>query len=126
MLCTFPYGSGAPECIAGSAKDWPHRRRDAEAEILPSLWLQCDCRFFKEQVGGDYVVVLVASHRETRVMVSHLVVQQLARGILKLGVHGDFDTGATPGGPHLRLPFRSELVPSVRLGTQFRNMGSLT
>ena len=62
-----------PERIAGSANDWRHRRRGIETEVLSVPALHCDNCFPKDHIGGDYAVVLVATDRETRMTVSHVV-----------------------------------------------------
>ena len=95
----LPFRDWCPECIAGSANDWPHRRRGTKTEVLSVPELHCDYCFPKDHAGGDYAVVLVARDRETRITVSHLVpvkggdqewaAEQLTRNILKLGLRGD-------------------------------------
>ena len=95
----LPFRDWCPECIVGSANDWPHRRRGTETQVLSVPEPHCDYCFPKDHVGGDYAVVLVARDRETRMTVSHVVpvkggdqewvAEQLTRDILKLGLHGD-------------------------------------
>ena len=58
-----------------------------------------DYCFPRDSVGGDYVVVLVARDRETKMTVAHVVpvksadqewvAEQLVRDMLKFGHHGD-------------------------------------
>ena len=69
----LPFRDWCPECIAGSANDWPHRHRGTETEVLSVPELHCECFFPKDHVGGDYAVVLVARDGETRMTVSHVV-----------------------------------------------------
>ena len=54
-------------------RNWPHRRRGTETEVLSVPELHCDYCFPEDHVGGDYAVVLVARDRETRMTVSHVV-----------------------------------------------------
>ena len=94
----LPFRDWCPECIAGAANDWPHRQlRDREPLAVPQI--HCDYCFPKDAIGGDYVVVLVARDRETKMTMAHVVpvkgaeqewvTEQLARDIMKLGYHGD-------------------------------------
>ena len=95
----LPFRDWCPECIAGAANDWPHRSRDKSSEIIEVPEVHADYCFPKDQVGGDYAVVLVARDRETKMTVAHVVphkgaeqewvAEQLVRDLLKFGHHGE-------------------------------------
>ena len=61
--------------------------------------MHLDYCFPRDTVGGDYVVVLVAVDRETKMKLAHVVpvkgadqewvAEQLCRDLVKLGHHGD-------------------------------------
>ena len=95
----LPFREWCPECVAGAANDFPHRRREASSESLPVPEVHVDYCFPRDKAGGEYVVVLVARDRETKMTMSHVVpvkganqewvAEQLVRDLLKVGHHGD-------------------------------------
>jgi len=95
----LPFREWCPECVAGAANDFPHRRQGKSSEQLPVPEVHVDYCFPRDSVGGDYVVVLVARDRETKMTVAHVVpvkgadqewvAEQLVRDMLKFGHHGD-------------------------------------
>ena len=65
--------------------------------MVPEVHL--DYCFPRDSIGGDYVAVLVARDRETKMTLAHVVpgkgadqewvAEQLCRDLVKLGHHGD-------------------------------------
>lgn len=45
--------------VSRVANDWPHRRREMDADALSVPELHCDYCFPKDRVGGDAVVLVV-------------------------------------------------------------------
>ena len=94
----IPFRDWCPECIAGAANDWPHKKRSEPVKLkVPEL--HCDYCFPKDSIGGDYIVVLVCRDRESRMTMAHVVpckggeqewvTEQVARDVVKLGYHDE-------------------------------------
>ena len=68
----LPFRDWCPECVAGRAKDWPHRQQK-EVEELTVPEVSMDYCFIREEAGDDYSVVLVGKDRGTKLILSHVV-----------------------------------------------------
>ena len=68
----LPFRDWCPECIAGRAKDWPHRaQKEVEELAVPEICV--DYCFIREEAGDDYSVVLVGKDRGTKLILAHVV-----------------------------------------------------
>ena len=68
----LPFRDWCPECVAGRAKDWPHRQ-NKEVEQLAVPEVNLDYCFLRDEAGEEYSVVLVGKDRETKLMLAHVV-----------------------------------------------------
>ena len=93
----YPFRSWCPWCVAGRAKNWPHRRAQSSEEgEFPEICF--DYAFPRKERGGTSVPVLVGRERRSKALIAHVVpykgagpewlVEQIIRDLRKLGVHG--------------------------------------
>ena len=93
----LPFRDWCKECVAGRAKDWPHHPRES-AESLDVPAVHFDYCFPRNEVGGEYQVVLVGKDQESKMFAAHVVpgkgadfewiAQQVAKDIKRCGIHG--------------------------------------
>ncbi len=94
----LPFRDWCPECVAGRAKDWPHRQQK-ETEELTIPEINMDYCFIRDEPGDEYSVVLVGKDRSTKLILAHVVpnkggdvewvCEQVCRDIKKFGIRGD-------------------------------------
>ncbi len=93
----YPFRSWCPVCVAGRAKNYPHRRREpGDQGEFPEI--SFDYCFPRKENGGEYITVLVGRERRSKMIIAHVVpmkgaglqwmVDQVVRDIRKLGIHG--------------------------------------
>ena len=93
----LPYRSWCPVCVAGRGAQDSHRNTGEEEErTIPTIGY--DYCFMRNNPGGDYVPVLVAKDKWTKLISAHVVPfkgadvewisQQCSRDIQKTGHHG--------------------------------------
>ena len=92
----YPFRSWCPWCVAGRAKNWPHRRAQSDEEHeFPEICF--DYAFPRKEKEGTSVPVLVGRERRSKALIAHVVpykgagpewlVDQIVRDLRKLGVH---------------------------------------
>jgi hypothetical protein len=109
----LPFRDWCPDCVAGRAKDWPHKTwREVEKLEHPEIHMDyCfprdaavaqamaqDLAQTSAQTRADYAVVLVGRDRETKMTFAHVVphkgaeqewvCEQVVRDMRKFGIHG--------------------------------------
>ena len=93
----YPFRSWCPECVAGRAKSYPHKRREESSDSgYPEI--SFDYCFPRREKRGESISVLVGREKRSQMLIAHVVpvkgagaqwiVDQVVRDIRKLGVHG--------------------------------------
>ena len=93
----LPFRDWCPECVAGRAKDWPHK--SIKEKVLEVPEVHFDYCFPRDGPGEDYSVVLVGKDRESKMIMAHVVpfkgadtewvCEQIVRDLRKWGIHGE-------------------------------------